>query len=69
MKVSKKILIINPWSGKIGPNTFLKSLVLGLSFKKLDVTILYPFEDSFSIELDRLGCKILYVHFLKFRIC
>ena len=65
MKVSKKILIINPWSGKIGPNTFLKSLVLGLSFKKLDVTILYPFEDSFSIELDRLGCKILYVHFLK----
>tara|TARA_Y100000385_G_scaffold274995_1_gene318804 strand:+ start:2686 stop:3807 length:1122 start_codon:yes stop_codon:yes gene_type:complete len=65
MEKPKNILIINPWTEKIGPNTFLKSLVNGLVSDNSNITILYPCEDSFSIELKNIGCKILYVHFLK----
>jgi glycosyltransferase involved in cell wall biosynthesis len=65
MEKSKKILIINPWSGKIGPNTFLNSLVTGLFSQNFDITILYPCNDDFSIKLLKLGCKVHYVPFLK----
>lgn len=62
---TKKILIINPWTEKIGPNTFLKSLVDGLISNNSNITILYPNEDYLSIELKNAGCKILYFNFLK----
>jgi glycosyltransferase involved in cell wall biosynthesis len=65
VKSSNSILIINPWSGNIGPNTFLKNLVFGLISKNINVTILYPHKDFFSIQLSNLGCEIRYVPFLK----
>ena len=65
MNSFNNILIINPWSGNIGPNTFLKNLVFSLISKNINVTILYPYKDFFSIQLSNMGCEIHYVSFLK----
>ena len=65
MKTFNSILIINPWLGNIGPNTFLRNLVFGLISQNISVTILYPHKDFFSNQLSDLGCEIHYVSFLK----
>lgn len=63
--ILKNILIINPFVGKIGPNTFLNSF---LSRKPLNVdisvTIIYPYPDIISQNLESLGCKIIYNKFI-----
>jgi glycosyltransferase involved in cell wall biosynthesis len=62
----KHILIINPWVGKVGPNTFIEGFVK----KNIDIgnkiTILYPYEDSLSNTLKFLGCNIYFIRILKF---
>ncbi len=62
----KHILIINPWVGKVGPNTFIEGFVK----KNIDIgnkiTIIYPYEDSLSNTLKILGCTIYFVRILKF---
>lgn len=54
----KKILIINPWEGNIGPNTFMKSFYRNL--ESVNVTILYPKPDHVSEEMERKGFTVVY---------
>ncbi|WP_017256974.1 glycosyltransferase family 4 protein [Pedobacter arcticus] len=61
----KKIFIINPWTGRIGPNTFVEGFIRTCLAKKFDVTVLYPCPDSISENLSKLGCKFQYLRFLK----
>jgi glycosyltransferase involved in cell wall biosynthesis len=63
----ENILILNPWTGKIGPNTFLKGIVVGLLTKEYEVTIVYPFSDEVSRNLELMGCKIFYLPQLKLK--
>ncbi len=61
------ILILNPWTGKIGPNTFLNGVVSGLLKKNYQVTIIYPYADEISNGFEQMGCRIFYLPNLKFK--
>ena len=63
--VLKKLVIINPWVGKTGPNTFLCGLFPGLTENGYQVTILYPTLDDIALELISYGCEIIYLPFLE----
>ncbi len=63
----KNILIINPWVGKIGPNTFLYNFLIGKpNTVNINVTVIYPFSDNISKGLENLGCKVIYNKYLVF---
>ena len=62
----KRILIVNPWEGNIGPNTFLKNFFREIPENiNLTVTIIYPQSDNLSNEIESLGYKIVFNKFIK----
>ena len=60
------ILIINPWTGNIGPNVFLKQLLQVLNCRNEKVVILYPYEDDFALGLYSKNCKFIYSKHIRF---
>ena len=62
-----KVLIVNPWTGKIGPNTFLKGLVHKLLIRGNEVILVYPYKDELSEELRKSGCSIHYIKQIKLK--
>lgn len=64
--IMKNILIINPWEGNIGPNTFLKNFYLEKSNNiNFELTIIYPCPDVISTEMENLGYRIIYNKLIK----
>jgi glycosyltransferase involved in cell wall biosynthesis len=62
----KNILIINPFSGQIGPNSFLIEFVEANLKLGNRITILYPKEDYIYLKLKSLGVNVLIVPFIGF---
>lgn len=56
----KNVLIINPWCGNIGPNTFLKNFYRNINFNTVKLTIIYPEKDLVSNEMEKLGITVIY---------
>jgi glycosyltransferase involved in cell wall biosynthesis len=61
----KHILVINPWTGKIGPNTFIEGFVKQNIEEGNKITFLYPYEDSISTSLKTIGCDFHFIKILK----
>lgn len=56
----KNILIINPWAGNIGPNTFLKNFFRNIQPYNVKLTIVYPEKDLISKEMEEMGLTVIY---------
>lgn len=56
----KNLLIINPWIGNIGPNTFLKNFYRNLDTSKISLTVIYPLKDFISEEMETMGINVIY---------
>lgn len=65
MSDKKNILVISPWVGRIGPNTFLEGFCSNSLESGLNVTVLYPHKDFLAMKLSQMGCEIIYVNCLK----
>ena len=63
--MKQNILIINPWTGYIGPNTFFQQFVLQSIDKSCTITVIYPYEDEISLNLEKKGVKFFYTKILK----
>lgn len=63
--MKKKILIINPWVGLIGPNTFIDGFIRESLEIGNDLTVLYPYADDISKKFENLGCTLIYLNILK----
>jgi glycosyltransferase involved in cell wall biosynthesis len=63
--LKQNILIINPWTGYIGPNTFFQQFVLQSIDKSCTITVIYPYEDEISRNLEKKGVKFFYTKILK----
>ena len=61
----KNILVINPWAGNIGPNTFLRGFVRQIDPLKNKLTILYPYTDTLSDEFKLYGHNVYFNRCLK----
>jgi glycosyltransferase involved in cell wall biosynthesis len=61
----KNILIINPFSGQIGPNSFLIEFVKANVNLGNKITLVYPEDDNISLQLKYLGVVVLIVPFIK----
>lgn len=57
----ERILIISPWVGRIGPNTFISGFIRENLFHGNKITILYPFKDKISEYFSEMGCNVIYV--------
>ncbi|UKJ08256.1 glycosyltransferase [Solitalea lacus] len=54
------LLIVNPWTGNIGPNTFLKNFYRNLDYSNIKLTVIYPEKDLISEEMESLGINVIY---------
>jgi glycosyltransferase involved in cell wall biosynthesis len=59
-----KILIINPWTGYIGPNTFFQQLAQLIIDRSYIVTVIYPFEDEISLKFKKQGVTFIYTQII-----
>ncbi|MEJ7691799.1 glycosyltransferase family 4 protein [Daejeonella sp.] len=57
----ESIIIISPWVGRIGPNTFITGFIRENLFHGNKITILYPFKDKISEDFSERGCNVIYV--------
>lgn len=56
----ENLLIVNPWVGNIGPNTFLKNFYRNIDPSKIKLTVIYPEKDLISEEMESLGIVVIY---------
>ncbi len=63
----KSILVISPWTGRIGPNTFLEGFVKENISQGNLLTILYPFKDEISDNFKKSGCRVIFIKILTLR--
>lgn len=56
----ENLLIVNPWVGNIGPNTFLKNFYRNIDSSKVKLTVIYPERDLISEEMESLGIDVIY---------
>jgi len=61
----KNILIINPFSGQIGPNSFLIEFVKSNNLLGNTTTILYPKIDNVYDQLNKFGINIIITPFIE----
>lgn len=61
------LLIVNPWVGNIGPNTFLKNLYPNIDLSKVELTVIYPERDPISAEMEALGIKVVYNKYISLK--
>lgn len=59
MKIDN-LLIVNPWAGNIGPNTFLKNFYRNFDYSSTKLTVIYPEKDLISEEMESLGVNVIY---------
>lgn len=62
--MNNKILIINPWTGYIGPNTFFQQLLQQIIDRSYVVTVIYPFEDEISLKFQKHGVNFFYTEII-----
>ncbi len=63
----KNILIINPFFGQIGPNSFLIEFVNANINIGNTITVLYPEEDNISKRLEVIGAKVIILPLIKIK--
>ncbi len=63
--MGNKILIINPWTGCIGPNTFFQQLINEIIKRSYYVTVIYPHKDEISQNIEKLGVKFYYTRIIE----
>lgn len=64
--ILRRVLIVNPWAGNIGPNTYLKNFHEKIPKNiRINFTVIYPYPDSLSKEMESLGYKVIYNKLLK----
>lgn len=56
----ENLLIVNPWVGNIGPNTFLKNFYRNIDSSKIKLTVIYPERDLIAEEMLSLGIDVIY---------
>lgn len=59
------ILVINPWAGYIGPNTFFQQLVNEIIERSYNVTVIYPYKDEISQVMEKNGVKFYYTRIIE----
>lgn len=63
----ENLLIVNPWVGNIGPNTFLKNFYRNIDSSKIKLTVIYPEKDSISEEMESLGINVIYNRYISLK--
>lgn len=63
----ENLLIVNPWVGNIGPNTFLKNFYRNVDLSRIKVTVIYPEKDFISEEIESLGIEVIYNKYISLR--